>query len=197
MVESIWPRPWSSHTCVGNWHYKRGQHYKSPKIVIDTLVDVVSRNGNLLLNFPLRSNGTLDDGERAILEAIGAWFATNGEAIHGTRPWKTFGEGPSAAPPSGDAKFNESSRKELTAADVRYTTRGDALFAFVMGAPGPRVTIAGLAPGGPHGVGRIARVERVGKAAPLAFTQDAKGLTVDLPEQPPSELAFALRIAGA
>jgi alpha-L-fucosidase len=163
MVESIWPRPWSSHTCVGNWHYKRGQHYKSPKIVVDTLVDVVSRNGNLLLNFPLRSNGTLDAEELAIMDALGAWFGVNGEAIYGTRPWKTFGEGPAAAPPSGDAKFNESSRKALTSADVRYTTKGDALYAFVMAWPGARAVIPGLAPGGPNGVRRIQRVELVGE----------------------------------
>jgi alpha-L-fucosidase len=197
MVESIWPRPWSSHTCVGNWHYKRGQHYKSPKIVVDTLVDVVSRNGNLLLNFPLRSNGTLDAEELAIMDALGAWFAANGEAIYGTRPWKTFGEGPAAAPPSGDAKFNESARKALTAADVRYTTKGDVLHAFVMAWPGARVVIPGLAPGGENAVRRIERVELVGEKAPLKFTQDAGGLAVELPSRAPSDLAVALKIAGA
>jgi alpha-L-fucosidase len=197
MVEAIWPRPWSSHTCVGNWHYKRGQAYKSAKIVIDTLVDVVSRNGNLLLNFPLRSDGTLDAAEEALLAEIGAWTSVNGEALYATRPWKTFGEGPSAAPSAGDAKFNESQRKELTARDVRYTRKGDVLYAFVMGWPGARVSIAGLAPGGPHGVGRVSRVFLLGRPQPLRFTQDAHGLGIDLPAEPPSAHAVALRIHGA
>jgi alpha-L-fucosidase len=197
MVEAIWPRPWSSHTCVGNWHYKRGQSYKSAKIVIDTLVDVVSRNGNLLLNFPLRSDGTLDAEEERLLAEIGAWTSVNGDAIYGTRPWKTFGEGPSAAPSAGDAKFNESQRKELTARDVRYTRKGDVLNAFVMGWPGARLAIAGLAPGGPQGVGRVARVELLGRPQPLRFTQDASGLAIELPADPPSPHAVALRILGA
>lgn len=197
MVETIWPRPWSSHTCVGNWHYKRGQSYKSAKIVIDTLVDVVSRNGNLLLNFPLRSDGTLDAEEERLLDEIAAWTSVNGEAIYGTRPWKTFGEGPSAAPSAGDAKFNESQRKELTSRDVRYTRKGDVLFALVMGWPGARVTLGGLAPGGPHGVGRVSRVELLGRPGPLRVTQDASGLAVDLPAEPSSPHAVALRIHGA
>jgi alpha-L-fucosidase len=197
MVETIWPRPWSSHTCIGNWHYRRGQAYKSAKIVVDTLVDVVSRNGNLLLNFPLRSDGTLDAAEETLLEEIAAWTSVNGEAIYGTRPWKTFGEGPSAAPSAGDAKFNESQRKELTARDVRFTRKGERLYAIVMGWPGARVTIAGLAPGGAHAVGRIARVELLGHGEPLRFTQDADGLTLDLPAMAPSRHAVAFKIAGA
>ena len=197
MVDTIWPRPWSSHTCVGNWHYRRGQSYKSTKTIVDTLVDVVSRNGNLLLNFPLRSDGTLDAEEVRLLGEIAAWMAVNGEAIHATRPWKTFGDGPSAGPAQGDAKFNEASRRELTAHDVRYTTKGDALYAFVMGWPGARAVLPGLAPGGPHAVGRVSRVEPLGRPVPLRFTQDERGLTVDLPAEPPSAHALALRIIGA
>src|SRR6185295_213956 len=79
MLDEISPQPWQTCTCVGNWHYDREAKYKSPKRVIDLLVDVVSRNGNLLLNFPLRASGALDDQERSILAEITRWMQINGE----------------------------------------------------------------------------------------------------------------------
>ncbi len=95
VVDRIWDEPWQTDTCVGRWHYDKEAQYKSPKIVIDMLVDIVSRNGNLLLNFPLPSDGMLDERELKVLDEIARWIAVNGEAICATRPWKTFG---SAAP---------------------------------------------------------------------------------------------------
>lgn len=92
VVDSIWSRPWQTDTCIGEWHYKRGVKYKTPKTVVDLLVDVVSRNGNLLLNFPLPASGELNFEERAVLAGITQWMSVNSEAIHGTRPWKIFGE---------------------------------------------------------------------------------------------------------
>ena len=86
VVDSIWPRAWQTDTCVGNWHYDTRARYKTPKRVIDMLVDIVSRNGNLLLNFPLPNSGMPDDKELAILESITAWMAVNSEAIYATRP---------------------------------------------------------------------------------------------------------------
>jgi len=77
VVQDIWPNPWQTDTCIGNWHYQKGLTYKSPKIIIDLLVDIVSRNGNLLLNFPLPNNGMLDVEELKILAEITKWMATN------------------------------------------------------------------------------------------------------------------------
>jgi alpha-L-fucosidase len=94
VVDRIWDDPWQTDTCIGQWHYNKEATYKTPKIVIDMLVDIVSRNGNLLLNFPLPSDGMLDPKELAILEEITKWMSVNGEAIYGTRPWKIYGEGP-------------------------------------------------------------------------------------------------------
>ena len=175
---------------------QRGQHYKSPKIVVDTLVDIVSRNGNLLLNFPLRSNGTLDAEELAIMDALGAWFAVNGEAIYGTRPWKTFGEGLSAAAPRGR---REVQRGRAQGADVggravhdegrRALRVRDGVAGRARRDPGPR---AGRRERGPADRARRARRG----SAPLKFTQDAGGLAVELPPRAPSDLAVALKIAG-
>ena len=128
VVQDIWPNPWQTDTCIGNWHYQRGVTYKSPKIIIDLLVDIVSRNGNLLLNFPLPNNGMLDAEELKILAEITKWMATNGEAIYATRPWKIYGAGPSTQAATADAKFNENKRKELTADRCQvHHQRPDAL----------------------------------------------------------------------
>jgi len=136
IVDTIWPDPWQTDTCIGNWHYKKGIEYKSPKIVLDMLVDIVSRNGNLLLNFPLPGSGELDSEEQKVLSGITDWMHINSEGIYATRPWKIFGEGPSTmpAPQRPDRPgFNERGRKPLTAQDVRFTQKGQTLYAFVMG----------------------------------------------------------------
>ena len=106
-LDEIRAGPWQTDTCIGNWHYDRRLYdnngYKTPKQVIQRLVDVVSKNGNLLLNIPVRGNGTIDDKEEAVLDGIAAWMGVNGEAIYGTRPWHAFGEGPTK-PPAGPCR---------------------------------------------------------------------------------------------
>ncbi|HJQ30754.1 MAG TPA: alpha-L-fucosidase [Pyrinomonadaceae bacterium] len=197
VVETVWPAPWQSHTCVGNWHYLKGGTYKSPKAVIDMLVDVVSRNGNLLLNFPLPNDGMLDAEELKILSAITDWMRVNGEAIHDTRPWKIYGTGPAAAASGADAKFNESKRRELTAEDVRFTRKGQTLYAFFMGWPERgEVNVASLATPGGLAAGRVGKVELLGFPGELKWSQDAEGLKVRLPEERPGSHAFALRVEG-
>src|SRR5436305_953916 len=99
VTDDIEARPFQTDTCIGVWHYKKGITYKRPKTVIDMLVDVVSRNGNLLLNIPLPASGMPDDEELQILAEITKWMKVNGEAVYGTRPWKIFGEGPNAQKP--------------------------------------------------------------------------------------------------
>ena len=196
IVDDIWPQPWQSETCVGNWHYLRGATYKSPKMIIDMLVDVVSRNGNLLLNFPLPSNGMLDAEEMKILSELTKWMAVNGEAIYATRPWKMFGTGAAPASSTGDAKFNEGKRKPLTDRDVRFTTRGNTLFAFVMGWPGKKARVAPLATNGKHVKGKITGVELLGFSGRVKWAQDDEGLAVELPPEKPSDHAVALKISG-
>lgn len=198
VLSEISPRPWQTDTCIGEWHYKYGARYKTPKRVVDMLVDIVSRNGNLLLNFPLPASGELDLQERQILEEITDWMAVNREAIVGTRPWKIAGEGNEPAPEkAASEKFNERDRHDLTAADIRFTTKKDALYVFAMGWPQYSLTIASLAQGTELGVGKITDVRLLGRDAPLQFRQDQKGLTILLPQQAPSKHAVAFRVMGA
>lgn len=190
VIEKIWPEPWQSHTCIGDWHYNKGARYKSPKILIDMLVDIVSRNGNLMLNFPLPSNGMLDSEEEKILSEITDWMRVNGEAIYATRPWKIFGAGPATQIAASDPKFNESKRKELTAEDIRFTTRGERLYVFLMGWPQKQAVIAPLA------TGKIENVEMLGHKGKLQWTQDETGLKVQMPAEKPCNHAIALKVTG-
>jgi alpha-L-fucosidase len=197
VANEILPQPWQTDTCIGNWHYKKGIQYKSPKTVIDLLCDIVSRNGNLMLNFPLPNSGMLDDDELKVLDGITQWMAVNGEAIYATRPWKVAGN---AQPPgtAGQAGFNERNRKDLTAADFRFTAKNSAVYAFVMGWPeNASVQIPQLALGGKPGAGKIGRVELLGHKGNLKFTQNESALAVDLPKEKPCDYAIAFKVAGA
>jgi alpha-L-fucosidase len=130
----------------------------------------------------------LDPKELAILEKITKWMSVNGEAIYGTRPWKIYGEGPevtavNAARARADdhhnaAAFTETSRKPLTAADIRFTKKGATLYAFSMGRPEGKITLPALAQGGQYSVGRIRNVELLGSKVKLNWTQDKLGLTI-------------------
>jgi alpha-L-fucosidase len=196
LLDAIRPEPWQTDTCLGNWHYSRRLYedngYKSPKLVVQMLSDIVSKNGNLLLNVPVRGDGTIDEKEEAIVDRIAAWTARNGEAIFATRPWRSFGEGPTKAPPPG--MFSEDKLKPFTADDVRFTKKGEALYAILLDWPQGESAIQSLgATALPDAV--IERVDLLG-GPELPFRRDAAALRLTLP--PPQDGAFvpALRIRG-
>jgi alpha-L-fucosidase len=201
--DRIEPYPWQTCTCLGNWHYDRPLYekkgYKSAATVVQILVDVVSKNGNLLLNVPVRGDGSIDELERAIVEDIGRWLQVHGEGIYDSRPWAVFGEGPSvteAAPMSGPG-FNEGKNKPYTGADLRFTKRGGFVYAFVMGQPTTReVRITSMKLDSPHLKRPVTSVGLLGHAQALPFTQTADALVVTLPAGlPVSQAPIALKIA--
>ncbi len=194
VANQIMPYAWQTDTCIGGWHYRRGIKYKTPKVVIDMLCDIVSRNGNLMLNIPLPNSGEPDAEELAIIDEIANWMAVNSEGIYGTRPWNILGDGPGINSASG-AGMNERGRKDLTAADVRFTTKGSNLYAFVMGWPEKEASIPSLALGGKNTVPRFGNVALLGYSGKLTWTQDEAGFKVQLPERKPSEHAVTFRIA--
>ena len=202
--DHIEPLPWQTDTCLGSWHYDRriyDRHgYKSAKTVIHTLIDVVSKNGNLLLSVPVRGDGTIDEQERAVVEEIAAWMQIQGESIYGTRPWKVFGEGPAqaGAVPLSAQGFNEGKGKPFGSQDIRFVTKGPVLYATALGWPTDgSILITTLARGNANYPEQIGRVELLGHATELAFEQTAQGLVVQLPIQKPNELAYAFRITPA
>jgi len=203
VVESIWPSPWQTDTCIGDWHYNKERvgNYKSAKTVVDLLVDIVSRNGNLMLNFPLPASGMLDNDELTVLDGITRWMAVNSEAIYATRPWKLFGDGPAADGAADknkkEAAFNEGHRKDMTYEDFRYTTKGKTLYAFVMGWPDTKrqVVIRPLSSNGGSRAASIQDVQLLGHGK-VEFRRTEEGLTILLPDQRPCEHAFAFKISG-
>jgi alpha-L-fucosidase len=193
VADAISANPWQTDTCIGQWHYKRGQIYKSPKKVIDLLVDIVSKNGNLLLNFPLPNSGELDANEMRVLEGITAWMQVNGEGIYGTRPWKIYGEGPSTAQKIETGNFNEDKQRDLTAEDIRFTKRGNTIFAFVMGKPEIAVVNA-LGLWSPPNPGRIHHVEILGHHGDLQWQQDNAALRVRVPPEISTNIGLTLKV---
>jgi len=199
-ADHILDAPWQTDTCIGEWHYRRSlyeQHrYKTVKQVIQTLVDIVSKNGNLLLNIPLRGDGSIDEDESAFIDGLASWMPANGESIFGTRPFKVFGEGPPDL--AGTGNFNEGKARPFTAGDIRFTTKGDILYATALGWPDDgKVTIATLAQGGNEYPKSIGRVELLGSSGPLLFNRQASGLVVTLPQVKPNEYAYVLKILPA
>jgi alpha-L-fucosidase len=194
--EAISPNPWQSDTCIGQWHYNRGQQYKTAKKVIDLLVDIVSKNGNLLLNFPLPNSGELDSEEMKVLEGITDWMTINSEGIYASRPWKINGEGPSTEQKIATGMFNEDKQQDLTGEDVRFTVKDHSIYAFVMGRT-KQVTVKALGLASPQRPGKIRSVQMLGHKDDLKWSQDAFALRVIMPPATISEIGVALKIGVA
>ena len=172
------PRAWQNATCVGGWFYDVRQVYKTPKSIVETLVDVVSKNGNLLLNVTQRPDGTFDDECLYILKALAAWMKVNGEGIHGTRPWSVDAEGPTRVF-SKLWTFKEDA-VAWTTADFRFTRKGKNVYVFQMAYPERRhAFIRSL--GSSRSVD-VKGVHVLGAALATPFRQYEDGLLVELPE---------------
>ncbi|WP_230480888.1 alpha-L-fucosidase [Sphingomonas sp. Leaf21] len=191
--------PWQTDTCIGGWHYSRGVYdrdgYKNATAVIHTLCDVVSKNGNLLLNVPMRGDGTIDEKEEAVVEGIAAWMGRYGGAIYGTRPWRVFGEGPGSG---GGGMFSEAQRSYYKADDVRYVRKGEDVHALVLGWPDDGVVrLNRFANGNSIGRGQVERVTLFGDKTPLAFKRTDQGLEITLPTGAKEAIGVPLVLSGS
>lgn len=198
----IEPLPWQTDTCIGGWHYNRSHfdrhNYKSARTVIQMLADIVSKNGCLLLSIPVRGDGSIDADEVKVLEGIAAWMAVNRESIFETRPWKVFGEGPaSAGAPISAQGFNEGKGKPFSAADVRFTAKGDTLYAIALGVPQEPLAIASLGTDAKLFEGPVAGVSLLGSDETVQWSQSATALTLSPPAKAPCSEAVVYRITRA
>jgi len=187
-------------TMAHSWYYSEAEEksdsYKTPTELIHWLCDVVSKNGSLLLNIGPRPDGTIPDGMRQRLLAMGDWLRVNGKAIYGTRPRHVFGER-SASRAKEKTKGRDGKKgtgqTPCSAGDIRFTTRGNTLYAILFGWPKDgAVKIKSLAEG--KGPAKVHSVCLLGHEGQLTFTRDASGLTVKLPGKQPGKHAFALKI---
>jgi alpha-L-fucosidase len=189
----IRPLYWQTDTSVSNksWGYIENDTFKSPKFVIQQLIDIVSKNGNLLLNVGPRPDGTIPDEVQQVLRDVGSWLSVNGEAIYGTRSWKVYGEGPTKVVTGA---FHDADTSDYTAEDFRFTTKGNVLYAIELGWPASGEAIvhslASSVPGGK----RVESVVLLGSDAKLQFQQQADGLHIQLPAQAPGKYAYAFRV---
>jgi alpha-L-fucosidase len=193
-LKGIRPLFWQTDTAVSknSWGYVEDQDYKTPESLIHDLADIVSKNGALLLNIGPRPDGTIPEPEQEILLEIGRWLEVNGEAIYGTRPWKVYGEGPTEV---FEGPFQDTRRTGFTARDVRFTAKGDVLYAIVLGWPEDgEVVIQSLGTGQARYPMTIKQVGLLGSKEAVQWSRDEHGLKVKLPAERPHAAAFALKI---
>jgi len=192
-LDKLRPSLWQTDTSVGlkSWGYIEGEEFRTPDSLVDDLIDIVSKNGLLLLNIGPRADGSIPDQAQQLLLEIGRWLAVNGEAIYGSRPWKIFGEGPTPVLTGG---FTDKKQKSFTAEDIRFTTKGNTLYAIALDWPGKTMTVKSFGVASKLLDKRIASVKLLGSRQRLKWEQEPDGLKVELPDIKPGDYAFVLRI---
>ena len=191
-LAGIRPLYWQTDTSVGNrsWGYIENDTFKSPEFIVHQLVDVVSKNGNLLLNIGPRSDGTIPEEVQQVLREIGAWLKVNGEAIYDTRPWTVYGEGPTRVV---EGAFHDTETRPYTAEDFRFTRKGEVLYAIELGWPSGGEAVIRSLRSGTTGES-VASVSLLGSDTVPSFEQRDDGLHIRLPERAPGKFAYAFRI---
>lgn len=184
---------WLTDTTVDDgeaWGYMYNATYKTPKTLIHYLVDNVSKNGYLLLNVGPNSKGEIPSEAKEILLEIGRWLERNGEAIYGTTPWITYGQGPTKLEVSGS--FNEGKTPQYTSEDIRFTVKDENLYAIVLGWPKNGAVVKDLPVS--FRENEIESISMIGSDEPINWKVESNNLYLFCPESKPCEHAFVYKI---
>jgi alpha-L-fucosidase len=183
---------WQTDTSISNksWGYIEKDNFKSADTIIHQLIDIVSKNGNLLVNIGPRSDGTIPEQVQITLRDIGSWLKINGEAIYGTRSWTKFGEGPTSIV---DGPFHDTDAKPFTAQDFRFTTKGNVLYAIAMAWPENHEAVIHSLDQPTLGTSAIESVSLLGFDGTLTYEQKSDGVHIHLPAQPPVSYAYCFK----
>jgi alpha-L-fucosidase len=192
-LDRLRPYLWQTDTSVGlrSWGYIEGEQFRTADSLVDDLIDITSKNGVLLLNIGPRPDGTIPEEAQKVLLDMGKWLAANGEAIYGTRPWKVFGEGPTQVLTGG---FTDRKQKAFTGEDIRFTTKGNALYAIALADPGDKLLVKSCAASAKLLDRKITGVSLLGSKASVKWELTAGGLSVDLSARPAGAYAYAVRV---
>lgn len=192
-MAQITPFKWLNDDSIDwkSWCYIQDADIKNTDWLVDELVDIVRKNGNLLLNICPRPDGTIPEAIRESLLGIGRWLVVNGEAIYGTRPWKIYGEGPLRIK---EGSFGERKDQIATAADIRFTSKGEILYAICLAVPTGEVRVKSLGKSAGHSDKPVASVSLLGSDEPVSWSQNADALVIQRPQRIPTPQALAFGI---
>lgn len=187
---------WQTDTSVSknSWGYVTNHQYRDANSLVDDMIDIVSKNGSLLLNIGPKPDGTIPQTEIELLKEIGDWLKLNGEAIYATRPWLIFGEGETEAVDGKNSNDGEKNRKDFNSSDVRFTQSNGNLYATLLAWPGDNTTITIRSVNAKNHPKTITQVNLIGSDAKIEFVQTPTGLKVTLPAGAPNTHAQVLKI---
>ena len=199
VADGIRPEPWQTDTSIGDWYYRTGQKYMTSGEVVRMLIDIVSKNGNLLLNVVQTPEGDLEPDVLAILDGIGQWVALNGEGIYNTRPWKTYGEGPSTTREQEKGRhggLKDVPKQPYTQEDFRFTASkdGKTVYAFCMASPDKDLRIVSLGSDSKLLDKPVASVHILGSDGMAGWKQEGGALVVTKPSRVPNKEALVVGI---
>jgi alpha-L-fucosidase len=190
--DTLNPFPWQTDTSIGDWYYRTGQKYKTANEVIQMLVDIVSKNGNLLLNVVQTPEGDLEPDMLKILDELAIWIAANGEGIYGTRPWKTFGEVSAESKAFKKGRFNEN--YQFNSKDIRFATKDGILYAFCLGTPVEDIVIKSLSKNSKFTENPVSSVKMLGSDQRIRWSQTETGMVIKNPVKLPEWQVIGFKI---
>jgi len=194
----IGEEPWMTDETIskGSWCYTDNLEIKTSADVLHVLIDIVSKNGVLLLNVSPKADGTIPEIQKQVLLDMGSWLDAYGEAIYGTRPWYTFGEGPTKEPEGHFKHHQEFLKIKYSWEDVRYTIKGDLIYATLLGWPGAgeEILLTAFAENSLPESLEVVSLSLLGNSDQILWEQTEKGLTLTMPQETPDEMALVFKI---